>query len=1077
MDALTKGAAHCRSTAEVVFLNAELCYPVLLLLAFILSAGVHSILTSRTEEELVVPTVKGPGGKPLPVTKKKREAEKPQVLDVKTSNVALRVFQYTMAAVVLTFFANGAAIAVHALQARDKSGNVGGWWCGEERTVYVVGSAFLYVYVLITLFDWSHSPNIVHFIVWILGFIGETTILLSFLLTVTGTHHVVRGVKQPAHQPVKGPDTWDIVDLSVAVVRLSLVTILVCLYTALATRRFFTDRRLQDEEAHHRSDSDDESSPLLNGNGNTTNYNTHANGSANGSANGRASNGTADASYQQKDEGAAFYRPEKLPHKSWFEYCRGYSVFFPYLWPSDSRKLQGVVLMCFVLVVFQRMVNIMVPSQIGAVTDTLRDNEGTHNTPWIQLALLVLYKLLQGQSGLLGSLRAILWVPVSQHTYRALTTAAFEHVHSLSLDFHLGKRTGEVISALNKGASINQFLEQVTFQVLPMLADLLVAIVFFYVKFGSMYALFVSVITFYYLYLTIRMAARLADQRRDMVNADREEEAVKNDSIASYETVKYFNAEKYEFDRYRNAVMTFQTAEAKVTWGINHMNICQSMVFMCGILVSMMTCAFEVTQGSRTVGDFVLLVTYLGQLQGPLNFFGSFYRTVQQAMISGERLLELFKIQPTVIDKPNAESLPECNGHIKWDNVGFSYDRRRPALHNLSFECAPGSTTAFVGESGGGKSTVFRLMFRYYNCQDGSIQMDGRDVKDLTIDSVRRFIGVVPQDTILFNETLMYNLKYANPSATDEEVFNACRTAAIHDRIMGFPDGYNTKVGERGLRLSGGEKQRVAIARTILKNPKVIMLDEATSALDGETEQKIQAKLISGNLGHDRTLLIIAHRLSTITHADQIIVLHAGTIVEKGTHEELLARKGRYASMWEKHIRAERAADKAFQATMKAKKLLSRANLSRRDTEISDGGYDSIASSDILQTGLNSPTSPPSHQGENDSDSSDASCRRQRGDNASISSNDTHVSETSSHEANASEDTLRDEEDGPSEDEDGDEFDDATSHIAPSETRPLIRDHGRASSPRRHFSSSERCLNDRPPSQPPPAARVIGVRT
>ncbi len=227
-------------------------------------------------------------------------------------------------------------------------------------------------------------------------------------------------------------------------------------------------------------------------------------------------------------------------------------------------------------------------------------------------------------------------------------------------------------------------------------------------------------------------------------------------------------------------------------------------------------------------------------------------------MISGERLLELFKIQPTVVDKPGVQPLRECGGHIKWNDVGFSYDNRRTALQNLSFECKPGTTTAFVGESGGGKSTVFRLMFRYYNCLEGSIEFDGHDVKDLTIDSVRRFIGVVPQDTILFNESLMYNLKYANPNATEEEVYDACRAAAIHDRIMSFPDGYLTKVGERGLRLSGGEKQRVAIARTILKNPKIIMLDEATSALDGETEQKIQSKLISGKFGRGRTLLIIA---------------------------------------------------------------------------------------------------------------------------------------------------------------------------------------------------------------------------
>lgn len=721
--------------------------------------------------------------------------------------------------------------------------------------VYVVGSAFFYVYVLITLFDWENSPNIVHFITWVLGLLGELVVLLSFTLIVTGTHYSNLG----AHDTPKltnGPDGWDLLDLSIGAVRILLMTVMVFTYASLTMRKCIQEKQRYDEESSH-SDSD-ESSPLLGRDHPTYHTGSNRPGLPRTDSEFAGGDGAGEGGCQQRDTQAAFYRPEKLPHKTWFEYCRGYSVFFPYLWPAGSLKLQGVILVCFVLVVFQRIVNILVPAQMGKVTDTLEPKDGVFTMPWAQVGLLVLYKLLQGPSGLLGSLRSILWIPVSQHTYRALTTAAFEHVHSLSLDFHLGKRTGEVLSALNKGASINQFLEQTTFQVVPMLVDLFIAIIFFYVKFGPMYALFGSVITFYYLYLTIRMAATRADQRRDMVNADREEEAVKNDSITSYETVKYFNAEKYEFARYRNAILNFQAAEAKVTWGMNHMNMCQSMVFMCGFLVIMMTCAYQVSQGTRRLGEFVSLMTYLGQLQGPLNFFGTFYRTVQQAMISGERLLELFKIQPSVIDGPEVVDLKSCTGHLKWDNVGFSYDKRRPALHDLSFECKPGTTTAFVGESGGGKSTVFRLMFRYYNCQEGSIQMDGHDVKDLTIDSVRRFIGVVPQDTILFNETLMYNLKYANPTATDEMVYDACKAAAIHDRILSFPDGYATKVGERGLRLSGGEKQRVAIARTILKNPQIIMLDEATSALDGETEQKIQNKLISGNFGKDRTLLIIA---------------------------------------------------------------------------------------------------------------------------------------------------------------------------------------------------------------------------
>ncbi|KAK3332654.1 ABC transporter-like protein [Cercophora scortea] len=647
-------------------------------MAGLVSAGVYSILISRSEEELVILIVRGPGGKPLPATRRKRRYEQPRVRDVYSG--------------------------AFARCARGLSGYEWPWWCGEERIVYIVGSAALYVFVLSTLFEWSDSPNISYCIFWTFGLVGEAIILLSFAFTIFSSHHVVHSVGTRVLEPAEGADIWDFLDLGIGAVRLGLLTLL--------------------------------SVPLLNGN--SINYYT------------------------------------QLPYKLWFEYCCGYL---------------GVVLLCFILV-------------IGTLADVV------------------------GPSGLLGSLRSILWNIVSQHIYRAFATAAFEH------------RTGEVLLALNK----------VTFQALPMFVDLVVAIIYFYIRFGPKYALFVS--------------------RRDMVNADREEEAVKSDSIILYETV----------------------AEAKVTWGINYMSVCQLVVFLSGFFVTMMTCAFEVTQGKRTVGDFTILLIYSTQLRGPLSSFGTLYRTIQQAMISSERLLELFKIQPTVVDKPDAKPLLQCSGHVKWNNVGFTYSDDNSgagrALHNLSFECKPGTTTAFVGESGGGKST-------------GSIEIDGRDVEDLAIDSVRRYVSVVPQDITLSNGTLMYNLKYANPIATDEDVFEACHAAGIHDRILSFSDGYLTEVGERGLRLSGGEKQRVAIARMILKKPKVIMLDEATSALDGETERKIQSKLISGSFGQDCTLLIIAHRLSTITHADQIVVLHAGTAVEKGTHDELLALKGRYASMWE----------------------------------------------------------------------------------------------------------------------------------------------------------------------------------
>lgn len=375
--------------------------------------------------------------------------------------------------------------------------------------------------------------------------------------------------------------------------------------------------------------------------------------------------------------------------------------------------------------------------------------------------------------------------------------------------------------------------------------------------------------------------------------------------MVSYETVKYFNAEQYEFDRYRNSVRDFQKAEYKVLISLNIMNVSQNLVFTLGLMITCFIAAYQVTTGQRSIGAFVSLLTYMAQLQGPLNFFGTFYRSIQSAMINSERMLELFKENPTVIDDPDAQDLPSCQGEIRFNDVKFAYDSRKPALGGLNFTCAPGTTTALVGESGGGKSTVFRLLFRFYNVDDGSIQIDGHDVKGIKIDSLRHHIGVVPQDTVLFNETLMYNLKYANPNASNEEVHDACKAASIHEKIESFPDGYNSRVGERGLKLSGGEKQRVAIARAILKDPRVILLDEATAALDSETEQHIHTAL--DKLSQGRTTLVIAHRLSTITTADQILVLHAGRVAEKGTHNELLALKGRYASMWRKQIQAQKA--------------------------------------------------------------------------------------------------------------------------------------------------------------------------
>ncbi|KAI5459904.1 hypothetical protein BGZ63DRAFT_360270 [Mariannaea sp. PMI_226] len=973
------------SLADIILRQTQYIYAVTLLITFISCAAWYSIVNAKKEEVLVQPKVKGPGGKPLPLTKKKRaRADGSRKIGPGFGRTAKNVFRYLAAIVFLSYVASAFFMFDHAFWHDDpyRWSKEGLSWAGEWSAVHVTGALFFYLYILISLFDWRKGPNVVHFIVWILGFVGEL-IMASSTFVAAADCHFFRSVRNSDSSEVENCiDNWTKIDLVLYLVRLLHLLALIGVFTIAWVRKV---RRPVDKLEEGRVG---ESTPLLNGNGHRRSYDTNQNGQAtNGqAANGREANGrrtrgrtvsNANRSAPKKDEPAAFYRPEKLPHKTWWEYLRGYSLFFPYLWPKDAVILQIHVLICFVLVILQRVVNLMVPYQIGRVVDALVQvvDAVSHgepltmdNFPLKKLGLLGFYWILQGQSGLLGSVRALLWIPVSQYSYRGLTTAAFNHVHSLSLDFHLSKRTGEVLSALNKGSAINQFLEQVTFQVFPMLFDLFLSITVFYFQYGALYAEINLVDTCWYLYMTIKMASTRADQRREMTNADREEEAVKNDSISSYETVKYFNAEEFESRRYQDKVGVFQRAEAQVQYGMVMMNICQTLVFNLGRIIAASVCGWQVAVGARTPGDWFTVVSYLTQLQGPLNFFGTFYRTVQQAMISGERLLELFKIQPTVVDAPHARPLESFKGHIRWNNVSFSYDRRRPALRNISFECLPGTTTAFVGESGGGKSTLFRHMFRYYDCDEGTIELDGQNVKDLTINSVRRHIGVVPQDTTLFNETLMYNLKYANPSATNEDVYAACRAASIHDRIMSFPDQYDTQVGERGLRLSGGEKQRVAIARTILKDPRIIMLDEATSALDSHTEQEIQDNVWS--IGQGRTLLIIAHRLSTITHADQIIVLNSGTVVERGTHEELLASGGRYASMWEKQIRAERALDAAREAQLKARRAVRRANMGGKKK--SDDGYTSLTSSATLSGNTNKGQGDETHSSSTSSASSDA---------------------------------------------------------------------------------------------------------
>ncbi|MCJ1286808.1 hypothetical protein MMC26_006154 [Xylographa opegraphella] len=911
-------------TVEGILVYIHYASPIILLVSFLLVFTVNSIATAAGDSTTAVPTVQtGPGGKPLPQSKSQRAKAQRKLLVLDFSPRRKLLFDWISLGVILTFVANAIGVISHALLDREHN-----WWCGPHVAIYVVASFFVYSLFLISLIDTKPSPNIAHVLTWLVALLLEILLLGASVAVYNGDHREPNtdGPEGGLWRP--GFTKWEAAEVAIDTVRIFFLLALISFYLLFVLLRNQKQRQDDHEDTARLS----ESTGLLNG---------HHPG--HGSANGHAYGSVPPAD----DQPEGWSRPTKVPSKSWWEYLRGYSLFFPYLWPAKSLRLQIVVVVCFVLVMIARVVNILVPIQVGIITNILADGDGANpGIPWGGICLYIFYRLLQGNNGLLGAVRSTLWIPISQYSYQELSTAAFEHVHGLSLDFHLGKKTGEVLSALSKGNSINTFLEQVTFQVLPMLIDLAVAIGYFLIRFDAYYALVVAIVTFAYLYLTIRLAQWRAEIRREMVNSSRQEDAVKNDSMVSYETVKYFNAEQYEFKRYRGAVRDYQRAEYKVLVSLNIMNVSQNVVFTLGLLVICFLAAYQVTSGQRKVGDFVSLLTYMAQLQTPLNFFGTFYRSIQSAMINSERMLELFKERPTVVDDPSARDLVSCQGEIRFNDVKFAYDPRKPALSSVTFRCAPGTTTALVGESGGGKSTIFRLLFRFYNADDGSIQIDGHDVKDLKIDSMRRHIGVVPQDTVLFNETLMYNLKYAAPEATDDDVYAACRAASIHEKILGFPDGYQARVGERGLKLSGGEKQRVAIARTILKDPRIILLDEATAALDSETEQNIQYAL--DKLSQGRTTLVIAHRLSTITTAHQILVLHAGRVAESGTHDELLSLKGRYASMWRKQIRAQKAAEEAKVLSDRAEQLRSEAQ-----------GDESASQSEDERAGRNRATTTP----------------------------------------------------------------------------------------------------------------------
>jgi ATP-binding cassette subfamily B protein len=567
----------------------------------------------------------------------------------------------------------------------------------------------------------------------------------------------------------------------------------------------------------------------------------------------------------------------------------------PHLWPEGEPGIKLRVLVALVLLTAAKLANVYVPILFKRMVDLFST---PNNLPLVlPLGLIVGYGLLRIAAIAFAELRDAVFAKVAQRAIRRVALKTFRHLHGLSLRFHLERQTGGLSRAIERGTNgIDTLLTFMLFNIVPTFIEIALVCGILWAFFDIWYAVITFICVIGYIGYTLAVTEWRLKYRRQMNETDQEANTRAIDSLLNYETVKYFGNEDYEARRFDHALARYERASVASKSSLSLLNVGQATIIGVGLAVLMTMAARGVMSGSMTVGDFVLVNTYLIQLYIPLNFLGFVYREIKQALTDMHAMFKLLNVAADVKDKPGAQPLPDGPGEIAFDHVTFAYDPRRVILEDVSFRVPAAGRTAIVGASGAGKSTISRLLFRFYDVDSGSVRIDGHDVRGVTQASVRAAIGIVPQDTVLFNDTIYYNIAYGRPGATPADVEEAARLARIHDFIMASPDGYQTMVGERGLKLSGGEKQRVAIARTILKRPRILVFDEATSALDTRTEREIQASLREVSRGH--TTLVIAHRLSTIVDADEIIVLADGRIAERGTHPDLLRHEGLYAAMW-----------------------------------------------------------------------------------------------------------------------------------------------------------------------------------
>ena len=581
------------------------------------------------------------------------------------------------------------------------------------------------------------------------------------------------------------------------------------------------------------------------------------------------------------------------------KYIKTFQLLLPFLWPSNRKDLRIRVSFAVIALILAKIASVSTPLVLGVSVNSLTElSSGINLFMLVPIALIIGYGFAKIIALAFVEIRDALFSKVSQHSTRQISLTIFKHLHNLSLQFHLNRQTGALAKFIDRGTKgIDFLLRYVLFNIVPTFFEIfLVSGILFFI-YGPWYALITLTTFSLYTYLTFTITEWRNIFRKRMNQADNDVSTKMIDSLLNYETVKYFNNETYEFDRLDKSLEDYEIAANKTQHALSLLNVAQTFIIMTGITIMLVMSAYGIKNGDIDVGGFVVINAYMLQLYQPLNWLGSVYREIRQSLTDMENMFSLLEVKST-IQNVN-EKIPESQiAEIKFDQVSFDYDVRRTIIKNISFLVPNGKKVAIVGPTGAGKSTISRLLFKFYEPKSGGIFINNSNINNISQESLREMIGVVPQDTVLFNDTIHYNISYGNPLANEEEVIHAAKNADIHDFILSLPDGYQTIVGERGLKLSGGEKQRVAIARTILKNPKIFFFDEATSALDTSTEKEIQNNL--ENVSKNKTTLIIAHRLSTAANADQIIVLDKGIIIEQGTHESLLAQKGKYFEMWGK---------------------------------------------------------------------------------------------------------------------------------------------------------------------------------